>query len=69
MKICQSRKSTHTIMSHGGFGKLKVIHRGVEIKIPETFMFNDGRLKSYAVKWINKEVQKINEFLDRKDAC
>lgn len=56
-------------MNHGGFGSLKVIHRGVDIKIPKDFLFNDGRLKGYAIKYINRQIEKINAQLDRKEIC
>lgn len=55
MKICQSRKSTHSIMNNGGtFGHM-IIRRGeFAITVPNSFLFSDGRMKKYAIQQINK---------------
>lgn len=53
MKINQSRKSTHSIMAHSGFGVLTITREGTSILVPKSWLFNDGRIKKFAVKNID----------------
>lgn len=58
-KVCQSRKSMHTVMSNGGKAQnLTIIRNGVKIQVPEEWLFSDGRIKKYALKQINLLVAK-----------
>lgn len=57
-KVCQSRKGTHSIMSHVGFGKLTITKHGVTIEVPPEYLFEDGRIKKYAQKLIDKQIQR-----------
>lgn len=69
-KICQSRKNMHSVMNHTGFGSLVIVHRGVQIFVPNSFMFSDGKLKAYAIKYVNLEIEKINTFMEEnKNIC
>lgn len=61
-KICQSRKSTHSIMNHGGFGLLTITRDGVTISIPEEWLFEDGRIKKYAIKKVEQMFKKAKAF-------
>lgn len=61
-KICQSRKSTHTIMAHPGFGMLTITRNGVTISVPEEWLFSDGRVKKYAIKNIERMFKKAFAF-------
>lgn len=62
MKINQSRKSTHTIMAHPGFGMLTITRNGVTIQVPEEWLFNDGRIKKYAIAKVNQMFAKAESF-------
>lgn len=68
VKVCQSRKSTHSIMSHIGFGKLTIIKHGVTIEVPPEYLFEDGRIKKYAQKLIDKEIN-LRLIESEKEAC
>lgn len=57
-KVCQSRKSTVTIMNHGGFGDLTITKYGVTVSVPKNYLFSDGRIKKYAQKLIDKTIDK-----------
>lgn len=48
MKINESRKSTHSIMGHQGFGGVLLKQNDVELYIPNEFLFKNGKLKKYA---------------------
>lgn len=69
MKISKSRKSTHSVMAHGGFGMLSITRNGVTIHVPEEWLFNDGRVKKYAVKNIDRMFKKAEAFnsIDKGD--
>lgn len=62
MKINKSRKSTHSIMAHGGFGMLTITRGNVSILVPEEWLFNDGRIKKYAVEKVDKMFKKAEAF-------
>lgn len=62
MKICQSRKSTHSIMAHEGFGLLTIKKGNVVIHVPEEWLFNDGRIKKYALDKVNQMFAKAELF-------
>lgn len=63
MKVCKSRKSTHSIMAHGGtFGLLSITRNNVTIQIPEEWLFEDGRIKKYAQKRIDSMFKKAIAF-------
>lgn len=62
MKINKSRKSTHSIMAHGGFGMLTITRNNVTIQIPEEWLFADGRIKKYAVDKVNEMFKKAEAF-------
>lgn len=55
-KVCQSRKSTVSIMNHGGFGDLTITKHGVTVLVPRSYLFEDGRIKKYALKIIDKTI-------------
>lgn len=57
-KVCYSRKSTASIMNHGGFGDLTVTKHGVTVFVPRSYLFGDGRIKKYAQKMIDKTIDK-----------
>lgn len=61
-KICKSRKSTHTIMAHSGFGMLTITRDGITIQVPEEWLFNDGSIKKYAIKNIDRMFKKAKAF-------
>lgn len=50
MNICQSRKSTKSIMAHQKFGGVLLKEDDIELFIPSNWIFSDGRLKKYAQK-------------------
>lgn len=62
MTICKSRKSTHSIMAHQGFGMLTITRNGVTISVPEEWIFNDGRIKKYALAKVNSMFAKAEAF-------
>lgn len=45
MVICPSRKSTHSIMNHSGFGELKVIKNGKTVIVPAHYISKCGTIK------------------------
>lgn len=62
MKVCQSRKSTHSIMGNGGKFSHMVIRRGnFAITVPDSYLFSDGSLKKYAIKTINRIFNKLEK--------
>lgn len=63
-KICQSRKSTHSIMAHPGFGMLTIQKGATVIHVPEEWLFNDGRIKKYALAKVNAMFAKAEAFND-----
>ena len=62
MAICKSRKSTHQIMSNGGFGLLTISRGNTTISIPEEWLFEDGRIKKYAQAKIESMFKKAEAF-------
>ena len=62
MAICKSRKSTHQIMSNGGFGLLTISRGNTTIAIPEEWLFEDGRIKKYAQAKIESMFKKAEAF-------
>jgi hypothetical protein len=62
MAICKSRKSTHQIMSNGGFGLLTITRNGTTIAVPEEWLFEDGRIKKYAQAKIESMFKKAEAF-------
>lgn len=67
-KVCQSRKSKHSIMNHGGFGKLTVTRHGVTVEVPAEYLFEDGRIKKYAIVLIDKQIERELQLLE-KEVC
>lgn len=65
MKINKSRKSTHSIMAHGGFGMLTITKNNTTIQIPEEWLFNDGRIKKYAIGKVEQMFRKAEAFNSR----
>lgn len=65
MAICKSRKSMHSVMNNGGYcGLLNITRDGNTICVPETWLFEDGRIKKYALAKVNimfKKMAKFNE--------
>lgn len=57
-KVCQSRKSRHSIMNHSGFGNLTITKHGVTVNVPRSYLFNDGRIKKSGLKLIDKTIAK-----------
>lgn len=57
-KVCQSRKSRHSIMNHSGFGDLTITKHGVTVSVPRSYLFNDGRIKKSGLKLIDKTIAK-----------
>lgn len=57
-KVCQSRKSRHSIMNHSGFGDLAITKHGVTVSVPRSYLFNDGRIKKSGLKLIDKTIAK-----------
>lgn len=68
-KVCQSRKSKHSIMNHSGFGRLTVTKHGVTIEVPKEYLFEDGRIKKYAMKLIDKQINSIILAELHKEVC
>ena len=62
MAMCKSRKSTHQIMSNGGFGLLTITRGNATISIPEEWLFEDGRIKKYAQAKIESMFKKAEAF-------
>ena len=56
-------------MALGVFGMLSIISHGVTIHVPEEWLFNDGRVKKYAVKNIDRMFKKAEAFnsIDKGD--
>ena len=50
MRICPSRKSTHSIMNNRGYGNVSLIRNGIEYKFEKSDLFNDGKIKKYALE-------------------
>lgn len=66
MKISKSRKSTESIMNNTGFGMLHITRNGNTISVPEEWLFDDGRIKKYAIKKIDRMFKKIEKFNNRE---
>lgn len=66
MKISQSRKSTHSVMAHAGFGMLTIIRGETSILVPESWLFNDGTIKKYAVKNIDRMFSKAQAHNEKE---
>lgn len=62
MKVCKSRKSTHSIMAHPGFGMLTIQRGNTIIHVPEEWLFEDGRIKKYAIAKVNAMFEKAEAF-------
>ena len=62
MKVCKSRKSTHSIMAHEGFGMLTIRRGATVILVPEEWLFSDGRIKKYAIAKVNAMFEKAEAF-------
>ena len=62
MSICKSRKSTHSIMAHQGFGMLTIQRGNTIIHVPEEWLFEDGRIKKYALAKVNSMFAKAEAF-------
>ena len=62
MKVCKSRKSTHSIMAHPGFGMLTIRRGATVILVPEEWLFEDGRIKKYALAKVNAMFEKAEAF-------
>ena len=54
MNICQSRKSTHSIMNNQGFEGVTIIKDGTEMYIPKEWITQKGKIKKYALKAFHK---------------
>jgi len=61
-KVCRSRKSTHSIMAHEGFGLLTIRRGATIIHVPEEWLFSDGRIKKYALAKVNAMFAKAEAF-------
>lgn len=48
MAICQSRKSTHSIMNNQGYGKVTIIRGEYSVEVCEDWLFSNGKIKKYA---------------------
>lgn len=70
--ICKSRKSTTSIMNHGGYGALYVTKDGVRVEVPKNLLFEDGRIKKIGLKYINNKIKEANKMAKEeavRDAC
>lgn len=65
MKVCQSRKSTHSIMAGAGSFSGITLHRkdGITMEIPQKLVKKDGSLKVHIPQEVTREV---GEFLESK---
>ena len=54
-------------MAHPGFGMLSITRNGVTIHVPEEWLFNDGRVKKYAIKNIDRMFKKAQAFNEEGD--
>lgn len=64
MAICQSRKSTHSVMNNQGYGKVTITRGEHSIEVCEDWLFSNGRIKKYATKLIDNmfaELEMENE--------
>lgn len=61
-KVCQSRKSTHSIMNNEGFGMLFITRNNVTVAVPEDWLFADGTIKKYAKAKIESMFKKAEIF-------
>lgn len=68
MKICQNRKSTHTVMNNNGYGALKIIRNGLSLLVPKEWLFTDGTIKKYAQKNIDKRFKELELILEQEIA-
>lgn len=68
MKICNSRKSTESIMKNGGFGLLVIKRGNTSVLVPEQWLFSDGRIKKYARTKIDDMFKKA-EIFNNAEVC
>lgn len=54
MNICQSRKSTTSIMANQSFEGVLLTQDGVEMYIPKEWITQKGKIKKYALKAFHK---------------
>lgn len=67
-RISKSRKRTHSIMSNGGFGILTITRGEYSIQVPEDWLFEDGRIKKYAIKKVDLMFKKAENFSKIEEA-
>lgn len=53
-KISASRKNMARVMEGGGFGTLTIQRHGIKLEIPSEWLFEDGRIKKYALENIER---------------
>ena len=64
VKVKGSKKSVESIMANQHFGGVLIKKDGIEMYVPETWIYSDGRLKKYAIKaWkkYQKHIHKQNQ--------
>lgn len=58
MRVCQSRKSMHSVMNNTGYGLMTITRNGITVEVPPSYFKKDGNLKKYALEIIEREFSK-----------
>lgn len=54
--INNSRKSTHSVMNHRGYGSLFVERNGYKVLVPKEYLFKNGKLKKRGRQYIEEQL-------------
>lgn len=61
MKICESRKSTNTIMSNQGFGGMIIKKDGVIFYVKPSDITSEGKVMKRAINKLNRLIEEHNK--------